>query len=681
MTGDLWHDGDGLDTQPAVHISPSEQQMVLRAHESPPVFSWADRWGHRLTVLGGRLRRRGRHLRRRAIAILAVAGTHENDTDTDLQAWLGTLAAMRRQSDDDQPEILDAAMAGVVAAVRRVTGLTPHQEQVMGALALLDGNIAEMATGEGKTLTAVMAALTAGWRGRPCHVVTANDYLARRDAELFSALYAFCGISVTHIDGETPIASRAAAHTHDVVYTTARDLLGDYLRDRIALGRLPARGRFALDRFAAPDPAETKGAKGNVVMRGLFQVIVDEADSVLIDEAITPLIISSPSHDQSLEKAAMDAVALASQLVADQDYRINRSLRTAELTATGRDNLGGLTSHFSAFWQSPARSKELVEQALYAQHLLVRDQHYVIDGDKIILVDELTGRLADQRTLSHGMQQVLEAVNHLPISPPTKISQRLSFQRFFQRFPRLGGMTGTAEEARAEMTGVYRLPTLRIPTHRPIKRIHLPLRVCTSEAGKFDAVVDQALALAQDGRAVLIGVRSVRSATALHECLARKDPVTAQATSVLHAVNHAQESAIVAQAGRAGAITIATNMAGRGTDIALDDGVRAKGGLHVIIAESNDFARIDRQLIGRCGRQGDPGSVQHFICPTDELFRRFLTAFWLKRWAGLTTRHPWLARLLARPLLHQAQSKAERMSRRQRRAILEQDTQLDRIGF
>jgi preprotein translocase subunit SecA len=503
-------------------------------------------------------------------------------------------------------------------------------------------------------------------------VVTAKDYLARRDAELFTTFYALCGLSVAAIPGDTPLPSRAAAHAHDVVYTTARDLLGDFLRDRLALGRQPSPVALALGAMygtvGGPQP----------VMRGLHQVIVDEADSVLVDEAVTPLIISSPRPDPSLQAAALDAVRLAAQLREGEDFTLKPALRHVELTAIGKNRLATLTGGLSAFWRSPERARELAGQALHAKYLMVRDQHYVVREGKLVLVDELTGRLAEQRTLSLGLQQVLEATAGLELTPPAEVSARLSFQRFFRLFPLLSGTTGTAREARGELARVYRQRSIAIPTHRPVRRDRLTLRQLPTEAAKFDAIVAEALALAEAGRAVLVGIRSVRSGEALLARFAARNPARAAGIRLLHAVNHAQESGIVAEAGQAGAITIASNMAGRGTDIALDPAVRKGGGLHVIIGEPNDYRRIDRQLIGRCARQGDPGSYRLYLCPQDEVIRRFLPAFMRAAWLGLPSG---LAQRLAPALLVQAQRRAEGLSYNQRKRILEQDLHLDRTGF
>ncbi|UPY37838.1 hypothetical protein [Sediminicoccus sp. KRV36] len=651
--------------------APLSRLFLLEAHRDPEAMPWLDRAGQRAGGwLHGAVQRPVPRLRRRALRVLAAAQPLFALDEATLRDKLTGLALRMRGS--PLAAALEPCLAGSIAAVRLVTGLTPHPEQVMGALLLAEGGIAEMATGEGKTLTIATAAAVVAWRGRPCHVVTANDYLARRDAELFTTFYALCGLSVAAITGDTPLPSRAAAHAHDVVYTTARDLLGDFLRDRLALGRQPSPVALALGAMhgtvGGPQP----------VMRGLHQVIVDEADSVLVDEAVTPLIISSPRPDASLQAAAMDAVRLAAQLREGEDFTLKPALRHVELTAIGKDRLAALTGGLSAFWRSPERARELAGQALHAKYLMERDQHYVVREGKLVLVDELTGRLAEQRTLSLGLQQVLEATAGLELTPPAEVSARLSFQRFFRLFPLLSGTTGTAREARGELARVYRQRSVAIPTHRPVRRARLPLRLLPTEAAKFDAIVADALALAETGRAVLVGIRSVRSGEALLARFAARSPARAAGIRLLHAVNHAQESGIVAEAGQAGAITIASNMAGRGTDIALDAAVRAGGGLHVIIGEPNDYRRIDRQLIGRCARQGDPGSYRLYLCPQDEVIRRFLPAFVRAAWPRLPSG---LAQRLAPALLVRAQRRAEGLSYNQRKRILEQDLHLDRTGF
>ena len=656
--------------------APSERLGVLDAHAPEKPLGWLDRWGHQALKPWRLWRRPVQRLRARAQRVHDDAQSLRAMPEQELQGHLQAFArACRRATEAQRVEVESQALGGVMCAVERIHGFVPHVEQLMGALALLDGDMAEMATGEGKTVTAAMAAVVAAWRGRPCHVVTANDYLAKRDAEIGQPLFAFCQVTAASVDGEMQPDGRAAAYRHDIVYATAKELLGDHLRDGLALGKNPSRTRFAL--AAARQDGQVE--RGGVVMRGIYQVIVDEADSVLIDEAVTPLIISAQRPDDFLEQAAREAVRLARQLTLGRDFKIQSALRHVELTAQGVETVQSMSHELSGFWQHQSRTRELVEMALYAMHLLVRDQHYVVEEDKVILVDELTGRLAHQRTLSLGMQQILEASQDLPLSPPSEVSARLSFQRFFRLFSRLGGMTGTAQEARGEFSSVYRLFTLRIPTHRPVRRAVWPLQLLATQDEKMAAMAESALALAGEGRAVLIGMRSVASSEALHARLQAMRPDLE--VNVLHAVHHDRESAIVARAGQPGMLTIATNMAGRGTDIALDDSVRDKGGLHVILGEANDYGRIDRQLMGRCARQGDPGSVQRFVSLDEEVIRRFVPQWLRQAWAGLHRRHPQRAQRWSEPMLQLAQALAQRQAFRQRQSILKQDIELDRDGF
>lgn len=674
----LWYGGVGG----GGGLLPGDRLAVLASHRSDPKVSWLDQSGYRLSALLSHWHRPFRQLRLRARVILSLADQHRPLNDEALQGHLRQLAAAcRMEGDGPRGGVLATqgqhrGLAGMVLAVERVYGFTPHLEQVIGALALLEGRMVEMATGEGKTITAAMAAIVAAWRGKPCHVVTANDYLAKRDAELGQRLFGFCQVSAASVDGKMAPQVRAAAYGHDIVYSTAKELLGDYLRDRLALGRGASRTRFALE------AARCRGGHGElegVVMRGMVQVIVDEADSVLIDEAVTPLIISSQHPDDFLDQAARDAVQLAKQLKEGEDYTLQRALRHVSLTPAGHARLEALAKGLAPFWRHRDRARELVEMALYATRFLIRDQHYVVDDDKVVLVDELTGRLARLHTLSLGMQQILEASQSLPLSPPSEVSARLSFQRFFRLFVRLGGMTGTAEEARHEFGRVYRLLTVKIPTHKPVRRAHWRVVVCRDQAEKFAAISNSVMGLIAAGRAVLIGMRSVGASEELYRHMRTVLPQVK--IQVLHAVNHEQESAIVARAGQPGALTIATNMAGRGTDISLHPSVKEQGGLHVIIAEANDFSRIDRQLLGRSARQGDPGSVQRFFAMDEDLVRRFL-APWLKRvWQWQHGYFPTWDAWFSGLVLRHVQRKAERLAFRQRSSILEQDMELDRSGF
>jgi preprotein translocase subunit SecA len=360
------------DCQETAHTSsPSERLNVLAIHGPAVPLTWLDRMGYSLISRCSQWGRPLNALRLRAQQIQQLASLHAQDSDESLRDHLRELAmdcrgangpSLHPRSGEDAkrtPEQMTChALAGVILAVERIHGFCPHQEQIMGALVLLDGKMAEMATGEGKTLTAAMAAIVAAWRGLPCHVVTANEYLAQRDAELGQPLYAFCHVSAASVDGEMQPPQRAAAYAHDVVFCTAQQLLGDYLRDGLVLGAQPSRSRFALD--AARQGERSQG----VVMRGMWQLIIDEADSVLIDEAVTPLIIAAQQPDSFLEQAARDAAVLASRLQENMDYKMQIALRHIELTVVGRERLSALIQDFPPFWRQHERACELVQMAL-----------------------------------------------------------------------------------------------------------------------------------------------------------------------------------------------------------------------------------------------------------------------------------------------------------------------------
>jgi preprotein translocase subunit SecA len=669
-----WADGEQGQAFPSLNL------RLLESHQRVATRPVLDRWAQRLRAGFGPWLRPYNRLSRLAAQAQAQAATWSSLSEADFAQQVVFAAGQCRQrrvtrfGGSLSPSDLQA-LSLVAEAVRRVHGFSPHRVQLTGALALLEGRMAEMATGEGKTLTAAMASVVAAWHGLPCHVVTANDYLAARDAQIGQPLFALCQVSAASVTGETLPAARAAAYRHDIVYTTAKDLLADHLRDGLALGHGTYRTRFALAAARRGGQVAIDG----VVMRGVYQVIVDEADSVLIDEAVTPLIISSQHPDHLLEKAAHEAVTLARSLREGEDFRIQRALRHVDWLPRGRELLQQLAQDMPPFWKRADRAEELVQMALYAIHLMVRDQHYVIEQEKVVLVDELTGRLARQRTLSLGMQQVLEASLGLPISAPTRVSARSSFQRFFRLFDRLGGMTGTAREAGAEFAKVYGLSLVSIPTHRPVRRAVWSAHVTLSQEEKFEAIAHECQRLVDMGRSVLIGVRSVAASLALERSLRQQGG--RWTLQVLHALNHELESAIVAGAGQPGVVTIATNMAGRGTDISLADSVRASGGLHVIVAQVNDYGRIDRQLLGRCARQGDPGSVRYFISLDEELFRRFLPSLSLRFCRLVFATLPLARSALAWAMIAWAQRTASRLSFRQRANILEQETETEREGF
>lgn len=630
-------------------------------------------WGalRRLPWRAHRLHRLGRRCAEQMAALRALS-------DAQLQLELKQHRdAFRRDLRGGQPAQL-AALAAIGEAAGRTLGLRPYPVQLMGALALHQGWLAEMATGEGKTLTVAMAAVLAGWSGRPCHLVTANDYLAARDAHEMGPLYHCCGVSVVAVTGELAPAERAERYASDVVYVTAKELLADFLRDRQRASAGGDEGRAMLRRWLWREDAGTADPVGLLLVRGLHTALIDEADSVLIDEAVTPLILSAPRADPELSEAVLWASEIADRLAPGQDYELSHSRGSVTLAPAVLDQAMQASPGLPRLWQARARREELLRQALVARHFLLRDQHYVVQEGKVVLLDEGTGRLTPSRSLTAGLHQAVEAHQGLAISEPSQSLGQMSFQAFFRHFRRLAGTTGTAHETRFELWLIYGLGVLSIPTHRKRMRSQARPQVFGTEAEKDQAVIAEIERLHGLGLPVLVGLRSVRSSDSLAEQLR----VRALPFRLLNATRLADEAEIVSQAGQAGRITVATNMAGRGTDIALGPGVAARGGLQVIMAECNESSRIDRQLAGRCGRQGDPGRVGAWLSSEDPLLKRHLPAFWCALIERLAAhRSAWTRSLLkgtARVALWAAQRRAEAQSRQRRRSVLESDEWMDK---
>jgi preprotein translocase subunit SecA len=557
------------------------------------------------------------------------------------------------------PDATDARAAAALAIVReaaaRTLGMRPYPVQIMGALALRQGFLTEMATGEGKSLTAALAAVLAGWTGRPCHVITVNDYLAARDPEKMRPLFTFCGLTVDCVTGPMEPPERTRGYAADVTYTTSKEIVADFLRDRLALGPRQRAAQWTTRLLWKPDDTVRRG----VVMRGLHTAIVDEADSVLIDEAVTPLIIAGGGAEGT-SAAFQSAWQLAAAMEPGVDYRRDEKYREIEMLQPGIDRAELLSERMPGPWRATLRCRELVHQAVIAREYFHRGKQYIVRDGEVIIVDDFTGRLALKRKWRHGLHQAVEAKEGVEVSALDETLARLSFQRFYRLFHKLSGMTGTAREAGAEFWHIYRLPVMAIPTNRPCQRHELPDRVFPTEDDKWHAVTDEVARIHVTDRPVLVGTRSVAASEALAESLKSRNLECA----VLNADRESEEAAIVAQAGQRGRITISTNMAGRGTDILLGDGVAGMGGLHVIATERHESRRIDRQLFGRAGRQGDAGSAQAFVSMQDDLFSRFVPAF---------LRLPALAAVTSRI----AQRTAQRMAFQSRRGVLERDTWLD----
>ncbi|MCC8189716.1 MAG: hypothetical protein LIP77_03630, partial [Planctomycetes bacterium] len=415
---------------------------------------------------------------------------------------------------------------------------------------------------------------------------------------------------------------------------------------------------------------------GGGVQRGLEYAIVDEADSVLIDEAVTPLIISSEGHNKEQEESFVVGCRIAKALTEKQDFTLDLKYKEIEFTAAGRERIREMAAPYGGIWKGARRREEIVHQALTARYFFRRGSEYILDEGKVVIVDESTGRLMPDRSWRDGLHQAVEAKEGVELTPAKETMARISFQRFFRLYEKLSGMTGTAGEARGEFWHVYRLPVVPIPTNKPCRRIMLQAKFCSSQVNKWDEVMKEIKTVNSTGRPILVGTRSIRANEHLSDLLTE----AGLEHQVLNAVHHRREAEIVARAGQRGTITVATNMAGRGTDIKLPEVCRTLGGLHVIATERHLSARVDRQLFGRCSRQGDPGSAIAILSYDDELPRRFCP--WLSR---ILLRFPLAVRLspeLAMLVFTRAERRAERMAFRQRQGVLHSDTWLkEHLGF
>lgn len=566
-------------------------------------------------------------------------------------------------------EAFAEALPVVVEIAYRTTGLRAYPVQLMGALGIAHGKLVEMATGEGKTLTIGLAAAVSAWQSRPVHVITANDYLARRDAETLRKFYTRCDLTVASVVTGMETHERRQAYAADIVYTTSKELVADFLRDRLALGVLADPGR----RMVAKLLRAGRVGEEHIVLRGLHTAIVDEADNQLIDEAVTPLIISRPQPNDSLVALCGHADRLASELLPGEHYELDARHKEAKLLPPGyaviEEWARGQTA---AIFRQTSWMSGLVVQALQARHYFLRDKQYVVIDGKVIIVDESTGRMMPGRSWRLGLHQAVEAKEGVDITQPNESLARLSFQRFFRLFRRLSGITGTAAEAAPEFWRIYELPFAQIPPNRPNQRRRLPMMVFARAEEKWAAVVEEIVTTHALGRPILVGTRSVAASEHLGRLL------TAQGLTftLLNAIRHEHEASIVLQAGESHAITVATNMAGRGTDIRLGAGVAALGGLHVILTELHESGRIDRQLEGRAGRQGDPGSARTFASLEDDLVERFMGATLRGLARSLLASNAPRSRRIVVALLRRAQRAAEASAFRQRRIVMEQDRQL-----
>ncbi|MFH0830626.1 MAG: preprotein translocase subunit SecA, partial [Parcubacteria group bacterium] len=538
--------------------------------------------------------------------VRAQAKKLESLTDDQLKAKTGELKERVQKQNESLDDVLPEAFAVVCDGMRRLFGrswlvreietkwdMLPFDVQIIGGIVLHQGKIAEMRTGEGKTLVAVLPAYLNALAGKGVHIVTVNEYLAQRDAEWMGGVYKFLGLTVgVTLHGQTPEEKRAA-FAADITFGTNNEFGFDYLRDNMV-----------------HDLAQA-------AQRGQAYAIVDEVDSILIDEARTPLIISAPAAESTELYRQMSRIA--EQLVENRDYNLDEKLKAVSLSEEGIARVEQLLGIKNLYEEGGIRLVTHVEAAVRAKAIFKRDRDYVVKDQQVIIVDEFTGRLMPGRRYAEGLHQAIEAKEGVEVQRESRTLATITFQNYFRLYAKLAGMTGTAATEAEEFAKIYRLDVVVIPTHRPMVRRDAGDQIYKTELGKFRATVRAIAERHSKGQPMLVGTVSVARSERLSEML-REEGIPHE---VLNAKNHEHEAQIVAKAGQRGTVTISTNMAGRGTDIKLGPGVVELGGLHVIGTERHEARRVDNQLRGRAGRQGDPGSSQFYVSLEDDLMRIF----------------------------------------------------------
>ncbi len=544
---------------------------------------------------------------KRVQQINALEPTYEKMSDEELKTAFETLKQEVKSGKKTLDDVLYDSFAITREASKRTTGLRHYDVQMVGGMVLHDGKIAEMKTGEGKTLVASLAITLNAMSGKGVHLVTVNDYLAKRDAEDMGRIYEFLGYSVGVITNDIQDdATRKAQYDADITYGTNNEFGFDYLRDNMKY-----------------DLTEKVQREHNFV-------IVDEVDSILIDEARTPLIISGPTNRtlENYHKANQVAKSLVRATKKDEkgeidpnsgDFIVDEKNRTVILTESGNDKAEKEFGVDNLYSLENASLSHHLDQALKAQNIFEKDVDYVVKDGEVVIVDEFTGRLSEGRRFSEGLHQALEAKEGVVIQEESQTLADITFQNYFRMYNKLAGMTGTAQTEATEFAQIYNLDVISIPTNVPVKRDDRNDLIYKSEREKFEAVINKIKELHKKGQPVLIGTASIEKSELLHELMKQaKVP-----HSVLNAKNHESEAMIIQDAGKKGAITVATNMAGRGVDIKIDDEVKELGGLYIIGTERHESRRIDNQLRGRSGRQGDPGVSQFYLSLEDNLLRIF----------------------------------------------------------
>lgn len=607
----------------------------------------------------------------RLAAINAAGGTMARLSDEELQAIAMELRSAVETGGKSTAEVIEGGFALLREASRRATGLFHYDEQILAGLALVRGGVAEMATGEGKTLAVSLPAFIFSLAGKGVHVVTVNSYLAGRDYEFTKPIFDLLGVSIGLVPegADAKPEDKSKAYACDITYGVGYEYGFDYMRDQLLRMRHPVTGpgeelRYAILGKERPEP--------DVCQRGLDYAIIDEVDSVLIDEAGSPLLISeAASQDQSASKPFSAALASAAKLVEGEHFTLDRNRRRIDLTSDGRREIFEHDEDIP--WESLRRPWEVyIVNALKAEFLFHRDEQYVVEEDKVVIVDEFTGRRFEDRTWREGQHQAVEMKENVEIRPEADSAASITRQRFYAIYGTICGLTGTAAESAGEFWRFFRMPVVEIPLHKPSCRTIFPERVFIDHDSMDRAIVEDVRQRSQTGQPILVGTRTIRDSERISALLEAQQIQH----RVLTAKQDAEEDEIISTAGREGSVLIATNMAGRGTHIDLSDVSEEAGGLHVIAVERNESARIDRQLIGRGARQGQPGSAQSFVSAEDYLLEIYAPEVKDQLMSGQADEKGELPGVLTR-LFDRVQAEVERVRYQMRLRMAERDEWLE----
>lgn len=539
-------------------------------------------------------------------------------------------------------DLLATAFALFSEILHRQTGQRLYPAQMIAARLMLGRRLVEMATGEGKTLAAALAASTAALGRVPVHVITANEYLARRDADALRPLYGALGLEVGVVTQELDREARRRAYRCEVTYCTAKELVFDYLRDRLLRRDVEGELRSRAYRLTSRDDAP------GTLLRGLCMAIVDEADSVLLDEASVPFVLSQAEDHRGGREHYARALEFARGLVPREDFTTDPDSNSVELTARGCEKADPRSSQCDPLWRVRRYREEALCLALAALHLFHRDQHYLVRDGAVHIIDDTSGRVAPGRAWSRGLHQLIELKECCRPTAELVTAAQITYQRFFSRYLHLCGMSGTLLEGQAELRAIYGVSVARVPLRKPSRRVVLPTRVFGTHDARWRFIVARAREIQAHGGAVLVGTDSVADS----QLLSRNLTAAGLEHIVLNARQDSHEAHVVATAGQPGRITVATSMAGRGTDIVISERLAQAGGLHVILCQANASRRIDRQFTGRCARRGEPGSCETLLSLESAPVVAYLPAF-ITRWAGRAgeLRPRWVGILLARVAL------------------------------